>query len=101
MSTVIIPAGANIQSYIGSNPAGTTFQLSAGIYRMQSFLPQSGDQFIGDPSGGTILSGAAVLSNWTQSGTYFVASGLPAPLTGSGDTTGGNPLANDDNDLFG
>jgi parallel beta-helix repeat protein len=98
-NAVTIASGASIQAAIDANPAGTTFQLSDGIYRQQSILAQSGDQFLGAADGGTIIDGAAILSNWMQSGNYWVAAGLPAPLTDSG-VAGSNPLATDDNDLF-
>jgi hypothetical protein len=99
MRMVTIAAGANIQAAIDANPAGTVFHLSAGMYRGQHFRAKSNDQFIGDPSGGTVLSGAVVLHHWTASGGYWVASGLPPPLIGHG-VTGTNPLALNLNDLF-
>jgi hypothetical protein len=99
MSTVILTAGANIQAAIDANPAGTVFHLSAGTYRGQQFLAKSGDQFIGDASGGTVLSGALVLNQWTASGAYWKASGLPPPLVGHG-RAGANPLALSREDLF-
>jgi parallel beta-helix repeat protein len=99
MSTVTIAAGANIQAAIDANPTGTVFQFAAGVYQGQQFEAKSGDQFLGDPSGGTILDGATVLNQWTQSGSYWVAGGLPSQLVDGG-YTGSNPLANYDNDLF-
>src|SRR5271165_7103395 len=97
MSTVTVAPGANIQDAVNANPAGTTFQFAPG----QQFEPKSNDQFIGDPSGGTILSGAVVLNNWTQSGGYWVDSGLPATAVGTNvPGNGSNPLAPDLNDLF-
>src|SRR5271166_5245799 len=65
MSTVTIPSGQSIQNAVNSNPAGTTFDLSAGTYSGQQINPQSNDQFIGDPSGGTILNGAKMSSPMT------------------------------------
>lgn len=99
MGVVTLTAGANIQVAIDAYPAGTVFQLAAGMYRGQQFLAKSNDQFIGDPSGATILNGALLLSGWSTSGGYWHVSGLPAPLTGHG-TPGSNPLALDLNDLF-
>ena len=99
MSTVTIPLGASIQDAINANPAGTIFQLAAGTYYGEQFEPLSNDQFIGDPSGGTILSGAMVLSNWTQSGGCWVDSGLPSQSVGQS-ISGSSPLASDRNDLF-
>ena len=99
MSTVTLAPGADIQAAINANPAGTVFELSSGIYRGQKFLPKSNDQFIGDPSGGTTLSGALVLARWTASGGYWKTGGLPKPLAGHGDA-GGNRLALNREDLF-
>ncbi len=99
MATVTIPLGVSIQAAISANPAGTVFQLAAGTYRNPQFEPLAGDQFIGDASGGTVLSGAIVLNQWTQSGGYWVESGLPAPLVGQS-VAGSKPLASDLNDLF-
>lgn len=69
-ATVNVPAGADIQAAIDANPAGTVFQLSAGIYRMQSLFPKDGDQILGalDTSGkrATILTGAQPLTSFTR-----------------------------------
>ncbi|MBV9247851.1 MAG: right-handed parallel beta-helix repeat-containing protein [Acetobacteraceae bacterium] len=99
MSSVTIPAGADIQAAIDSHPAGTVFQLSAGVYRGQHFLAQPNDQFIGAPGGGTILSGALVLSRWTAEGQLWKIDGLPPPFPGHGEP-GNNPLATSREDLF-
>jgi parallel beta-helix repeat protein len=99
MSTVTIALGASIQAAIDANPAGTTFQLAAGTYYGEQFTPQSGDSFVGDSSGGTILSGAVQLTNWTSQGSYWVEGNLPQQSTGqsaSGSATNYNNL----NDLF-
>src|SRR5271166_27996 len=63
--TVNVPLGANIQSYINSNPAGTIFQLASGTYSGEQFEPQSNDQFIGAANGGTILNGNGLTSCMT------------------------------------
>lgn len=55
---VTIPAGASIQNAIDSHSGGTVFCLAAGTWHQQ-YLSRvlSNDAFIGDPGGGTILSG--------------------------------------------
>ncbi len=57
MATVTLSPGDDIQSAINNNPAGTTFNLSAGTYQGAQFVAQSNDQFVGDPNGGTVLDG--------------------------------------------
>jgi hypothetical protein len=99
MSLVTISPGASIQAAIDANPAGTIFQLSAGIYRGQHFLAKSGDQFIGAVGGGTIISGAIVLGQWTPDGPCWKANDLPVPLAAHGNP-GSNPLAINREDLF-
>lgn len=98
-----IAPNQSIQSVIDANPAGTTFEFAAGTWREQEFLTRSGDQFVGDPDGGTILSGARVLTNWQRSsqraGERWRCSGLPAPLTDNKPVFDGS-LANQRNDLF-
>jgi hypothetical protein len=47
-AVVSISPGSAIQSAIDANPAGTTFVLQPGIYRLQSsIMPKDGDSFIG------------------------------------------------------
>ncbi|MDX1993010.1 MAG: right-handed parallel beta-helix repeat-containing protein [bacterium] len=68
--------GENIQAMIEQHPAGTTFVLEAGTYRLQSVTPRDGDTFIGDGAASeVVLSGAALLTEFTREGSYWVASG--------------------------
>lgn len=62
---VPIPAGANIQTYINNNPAGTQFDLAVGTYSgggSTVVLPKAGDKFYGVKAGtgGTLLSGLGI-----------------------------------------
>src|SRR5271155_297229 len=75
-ATITLSPGNNIQTAINSNPAGTTFSLQPGVYRTQSLVPLDGDTFIG--LSGAVLDGSQVLTNWVQSGSYWVSSGNPA-----------------------
>ena len=70
-----IGVGTNIQGAINSSPAGTVFCLPAGTWHQQQFTPQAGDQFIGDPNGGTILTGDDTMQ-------YLYASNGTADLGG-------------------
>ncbi|MCU1328440.1 MAG: uncharacterized protein JWN34_3810, partial [Bryobacterales bacterium] len=69
-ATVILPPDANIQAAVDANPTGTLFQLSAGVYRMQTVVPKDGDQFVGalDAAGKrlTTMTGAQPLSLFTK-----------------------------------
>jgi parallel beta-helix repeat protein len=47
-TTVEIHPGANIPSVVAANPAGTTFVIYPGTYRLQAHIvPKTGDSFIG------------------------------------------------------
>jgi len=85
-ATVTLSPHANIQAAVNSHPAGTTFSLNAGIYRMQSVVPLQGDKFIGHA--GADLNGSKVVTNWQRNGIYWVSSGnlalntrAPAPYS--------------------
>jgi hypothetical protein len=69
-ATTICP-GDNIQARVNAAPPGTAFRIKAGIHRMQTILPKSNQQFIGDP--GAVLSGAKLLTSWVRSGTRWYA----------------------------
>jgi len=57
---VTLSPGDNIQAAVAAAPAGTTFTLRSGTYRMQSVQPLDGDVFIGE--GTVILNGSKILS---------------------------------------
>ena len=64
----------NIQSAIDANPAGTTFCLAAGTYRITTgVIPKTGDALIGEP--GATLNGSKLLTTFTREGAYWVAAG--------------------------
>lgn len=103
MATVNIASGVNAQSVIAANPAGTTFQFGSGIYRQQQFVPRAGDVYIGAADGTTTFSGAMLLT-FRQSGSFWIATGLPNQTrddtsNGNFPTTNGG-LANICNDLW-
>lgn len=78
-AVVTINPGDTIQAVVDANPPGTTYQFSAGIFRMQAIKPKEGDTFQGtlsaDGSRLTILSGARLLTQFTREGSYWVAAG--------------------------
>lgn len=69
---VRIPAGADIQAAIASQPAGATYCLDPGFFRLTATLiPKEGDRLIGSP--GTILNGSKLLTAWHRSGSLWTA----------------------------
>ena len=58
---VRIEVGESIQSYVDSNPAGTTFVLAAGRHMKQSVAPKDGDEFVGEA--GAVLDGGGVVEH--------------------------------------
>jgi hypothetical protein len=74
---VALSPGDNIQRAIDRNPAGTTFYLNAGTYRLSEELTaKNNDAFLG--ACGATLNGSALLSSWTQvTGAYYEATGVP------------------------
>src|SRR5208337_1542257 len=91
MAQVVIPAGANIQSYINANPAGTAFQLSAGNYSGTPFSPQTGDSFIGATNGSTVFQGNGQSAPMVNGGASNVAF-QNVTLTGFGNPAQSAPL---------
>ena len=57
---ITLSPGENIESAVAAAPAGTTFVLLPGVYRMQMVQPKNGDTFNGQQ--GVILNGSQVLS---------------------------------------
>ena len=55
VNEVILNPGQSIQAAVNARPAGTTFRLTAGVYRNQRVVPKSGDTFVGDA--GAVMDG--------------------------------------------
>jgi hypothetical protein len=69
---VQLAPGDDVQAALDANPAGTRFRFATGTYRLTTALNSKlNQQLIGRY--GAVLSGAAVLSGWTQSGSDFWA----------------------------
>ena len=82
LTQTIFP-GEDIQARVNAAPFGTTFILKAGVHRLQSIVPRSGNTFVGEP--GAVLSGASLLTNFVRSGSYWIA----ADQTQEGARSGG------------
>src|SRR6202167_1235215 len=83
-ATVDIKPGANIPSVVAANPAGTTFIIYPGMYRLQSHIvPKSGDSFIGQTACAppttkcpAILSGSKIIGTSAKfNGTNYEVTG--------------------------
>ena len=97
--TVTLSPGDNIQAAVTAAPAGTTFILNAGVYRMQSVQPLSGDIFIGQ--GNVVLNGSQVLSFQTDpAGTALWVASATASTVNHGPCQAGHPLCGYTQDLF-
>ncbi len=98
-AVVTLSPGDNIQAAVDSAPAGTTFTLLAGLYRMQSVQPKNGDIFNGQ--GTVILNGSTILSfqaDHSGSGLWIANATATTSATGSCET--GYPLCGYPQDLF-
>jgi parallel beta-helix repeat protein len=94
----VIYPGSDIQAAVNANPAGTSFLLKAGVHRMQQVRPKDGDSFVGES--GTILSGARLLTTFTRSGGYWVASGQTQQGVRQGQCEASHPLCDQSEELF-
>jgi Right handed beta helix region len=66
--------GNDPQAQMQSQPEGETFCFSAGVYRLaRPLTPKDGQRLVGEP--GAILSGAQVVTEWTQTGGAWRATG--------------------------
>ena len=79
---VAIPVGGNIQATVNANPAGTTYCLAAGVYRLTNPVSlKTGDTLWGvgpSPTTGTMLSGSQIVTGWVASGSnWYVDGALP------------------------
>jgi len=69
--TVNVNVGDNPQTLVNRYLPSATFSLAPGVHRLQSVQPQSYDVFMGQT--GAILSGAGLLTNFSQNGHYWVS----------------------------
>ena len=100
---VTLSPGDDIQAAVNSNPSGTTFTLTPGVYRMQTVVPKDGDVFAGQQ--GATLVGASVIgaSSWTQtsSGVWVASvSGISPESSYRGECDSTHPACMYPEDLF-
>lgn len=71
----------NANEVVQASPAGSHFIFEAGVHRLpETIAPREGDTFTGEP--GAVISGAKVLTGWTQDGDVWYV---------TGQTQGANP----------
>lgn len=70
---IVVSPGVNVQALVDASPAGSTFSFQPGTYRLTSIKPRNGDTFLG--AGGALLSGAALLTNFSRIGGLYAATG--------------------------
>jgi hypothetical protein len=89
-----------VQGAIDAHPAGTTFCLSAGTYRIETPLaPRAGDRLIGRR--GAVLSGSKVLTGWRSDGRVWSTVGHLPPVPGTGgECADSAPTCNEAEDVF-
>jgi hypothetical protein len=68
-----VSAGQSIQSVLDGATAGQTIVLRSGVHRLQTLRVKSGLTLVGEQ--GAILSGARLLTSFTQSGAYWTIGG--------------------------
>ena len=71
-ATVICP-GDNWQAKVNAAGSGTIFTIKAGVHRLQSVVAKTSQQFVAEP--GAIMSGAKLLTGWTQNGSTWWVGG--------------------------
>ena len=73
VQAVELPLGIDPQTIIDENPAGTSYELAAGVHRGYELVLKDGDTLVGEP--GAILSGAELLTGWVFEDPYWVHEG--------------------------
>lgn len=95
--TAIAP-GEDIQARVDAAAPGTQFVLRAGVHRLQHVRPKDGMVFAGEP--GAVLSGARLLTGFTQSGGAWVVGGQTQQGTAAGVCEDGGQACRYPEDLF-
>jgi parallel beta-helix repeat protein len=99
MNAVTVQPGQSIQAAIDSKTGSTTFCVKKGDYRLtQAIKPKTGNILVFEP--GAILNGSKLVTNWTKSGGYWVASGQTQSISPMSVPCDLNPAACEYEDLF-
>jgi parallel beta-helix repeat protein len=97
---VPISKSVGLPRAVHRRPPKTTFCIKAGLHRVSApVLLKPGDRFIGEP--GAVLDGSRLLTSWSQSGSYWLASGQTQNHYSSDDQcAGGSSRCKVRDDLF-
>jgi hypothetical protein len=69
--SVTFSPGDDVERIVADSPEGTQFVFLPGVYRTLEIVPKTGDVFIAKK--GTILSGARVVSEFSNDGSFDIA----------------------------
>ena len=97
-SAIAIKPGDDVAKIVKRAPAGTTFHLHPGLYRMQYARPKNGQKFIA--KGEVVFNGATILSGWRNVDGFWVARGPEKRQPPSGRCLAKTPLCGHNEDLF-
>lgn len=76
-----------VADIVAAAAEGTTFLLSAGVYKNLSITPKNRQTFIGDE--GAVLDGSSPIGGWTYANGVWSAKGFPAPAYSHGPSRDG------------
>ena len=108
-ASVVLHPGDDIQAAVNAHPTGTSFLLSAGVYRMQTISPKNGNKFLGERTPDcrrlSFLNGSKLLTRFTKNGNNWLASGQTqrgqvVTVDGWQVCETGYPLCNNPEDLY-
>ena len=70
---IFLPHNGDLQGIIDSNPAGSDYELEAGVHRGHELVLKTGDSLSGQP--GAVLSGAELLEKWRFEAPFWIHDG--------------------------
>jgi parallel beta-helix repeat protein len=78
-----VAPGSDLSSIVNSSVSGSTLCIATGEYRLSAPLAPKSNMTLWGASG-TVLNGSKLIPNWTQQGSYWVASGFAGVSNGGG-----------------
>jgi hypothetical protein len=97
-NAIALKPGDNIAEIVRNAPAGATFNLQPGLYRLQSAQPKDRQRFIAN--GNVVFNGAVVLADWRRQNGVWTAVGPESRRYQSGFCNKETPLCTHREDLF-